>query len=338
MYKRLNSWKRKYLPKRILAIRLHAMGDVIITLPYLLHLRSTLPEGTRIDFVTITESKTIPKNIDLFDNVYAIRGGRNFKRQFIYTCILMPRLWFNRYHVVIDLQDAIISRFIRKCIMPKAWSTFDKVSRIPAGERSRLTIEAVGLGGNFAKSNFKIKNDFEAGELLMKNGWDGTSSLVILNPAGAFKTRNWPLSNYIAFAELWLQKFPQTQFLVMGIDLIVPKATYFKNKLAKYLIDIVNQTTPAQAFVVVQKAKLVLSEDSGLMHMAWVSGVPTLALFGSTKSFWATPLGNHTMLLSSSDLACGNCMLEACKYGDTHCLTRYSPTMVFERAVSLIHQ
>jgi len=29
-------------------------------------------------------------------------------------------------------------------------------------------------------------------------------------------------------------------------------------------------------------------------------------------------------------------MLEVCKYGDTHCLTRYSPKMVFERAVSLI--
>jgi len=336
MYKRLKIWNRRFAPKRVLAIRLHAMGDVTITLPYLLHLRGALPEGTTIDFVTLTESRTIPQNIELFDRVYAIGGGRNFKKQFLCTCLLLPRLWLNRYEMVLDLQDAIISRFIRKCLMPKAWSTFDKVSRIPAGERSRLTIEAVGLRSQLSSSRFKIKDDFAVEKLLMKNGWDGISSLLILNPAGAFITRNWPLSNYVAFAELWLKEFPQTQFLVMGLDLIVHKAAYFKNKLGKYVIDIVNQTTAAAAFVIVQKATLVLSEDSGLMHMAWVSGVPTLALFGSTKSYWATPLGDHTRLLGSSDLPCGNCMLEECKYGDTHCLTRYSPAMVFETAASLI--
>jgi len=338
MYKRLNSWKKKNLPKRILAIRLHAMGDVIITLPYLQHLRSNLPSYIRLDFLTLSECETIPENIHLFNKVYGIKGGRGFKKQLLFAFLLLPRLFLNRYDVVIDLNDAFLSRLIRKSLMAKAWSTFDKISRLSAGERTRQTIESVGLGKIFADTNFKIKDRFETERLLKENGWDGYSNLVILNPAGAFETRNWPLSNYVEFAKLWLHQFPLTQFLVMGIGAISSKTDYFKNELHDRLINLVNKTTPAEAFVIIQQVSLIVSEDSGLMHMAWVSGIPTLALFGSTKSFWAKPLGNHTNFLSSSDLECGDCMLEICKYGDTHCLTRYSPKMVFEKAASLINK
>jgi len=70
--------------------------------------------------------------------------------------------------------------------------------------------------------------------------------------------------------------------------------------------------------------------------MAWVSGIPTLAMFGSTRSDLSTPLGKHTLLLHSSDLECGNCLLAICKYGDTRCLTRYTPEFVFEKALTLV--
>ena len=55
---------------------------------------------------------------------------------------------------VLDLNDAIISRLVRKILFPKAWATFDKFSPIPAGERTQLTMEAVGLGKIIACTNF----------------------------------------------------------------------------------------------------------------------------------------------------------------------------------------
>jgi lipopolysaccharide heptosyltransferase II len=86
----------------------------------------------------------------------------------------------------------------------------------------------------------------------------------------------------------------------------------------------------------VQRAALVLSEDSGLMHMAWVSGTPLVALFGSTRSDWSSPLGPRSLLLDSSDLPCGNCMQATCQRGDVFCLSRRTPEEVFSRAVSLL--
>lgn len=330
------AWKEKKSPKRILAIRLHAIGDVVITLPYLQHLRKILPKNTRLDFLTIEECASIPQNIKLFDNVYVIRGRRNFKKQLAFTFLILPRLLLNRYDIILDLNDAIISRLVRKILLPKAWAIFDKFSPIPAGERTQLTIESVGLGKIIACTNFSLKNNLNGENILKDNGWKNNNQLVILNPAGAFETRNWPLKNYVAFAKLWLQLFPQTQFLILGVTSIGKKAEYFKNELEDSLINLINKTTTAEAFAIIQRVKMVLTEDSGLMHMSWISGIPTLALFGSTRGYHAKPLGEKSFLFDSSDLPCGNCMLEICKYGDIHCLTRYTPEMVFEKAKELV--
>ncbi len=330
------AWKKKKLPKKILAIRLHAMGDVIITLPYLQYLRNNLPSSIRIDYLTLEESAAIPKNIFLFNKVFKIRGGRNFYKQLFFACLLLPKLFFYRYDMVLDLQDAFISRLVRKVLLPNAWTTFDRFSPIPAGERTRLTMEAIGLGKINAFTHFTLKNELGIEGLLQTNGWQNNNELIILNPAGAFPTRNWPMENYISFAKLWAQEFPQTQFLVLGINTVAEKADYFKSQLGERLINLVNKTTPAQAFAIIQRIKLVLTEDSGLMHMAWVSGVSTLAIFGSTRGFHARPLGEKSFLFDSSDLLCGNCMLEICKFGDNHCLTRYTPEMIFKRALELV--
>lgn len=330
-------WEKKYNPKKILAIRLQAMGDLVITLPYLQNLRNSLPADTQLDLLTREEVNPIPKNLQLFNHVYSIGGGRNWKKQLVLTYLLLPKLLWQRYDAVIDLQNNLISKTVRKAIMPAAWSEFDRFAAVPAGECTRLAIEAIGLGECSANSSFIIKTgDADIVKLLMANGWDGKSKLVLLNPAGAFKTRNWPIEYYIEFTKLWTQRFPRTQFVVMGTSFISTKADYLKKEVGETLINLTEKTTPVQAFALLQKMQLVISEDSGLMHMAWVSGIPTLALFGSTRSDRATPLGKHTMLLNSSDLPCGNCMLEECKFGDNHCMTRYSPEFVVEKAMSLL--
>jgi ADP-heptose:LPS heptosyltransferase len=144
------------------------------------------------------------------------------------------------------------------------------------------------------------------------------------------------LENFASFAKLWLQQFPGTQFLVLGTSFIGAKADYVKDQLGEHAITIIDQTTPSEAFAIIQEVKFILSEDSGLMHMGWASGIPTLTLFGSTRSDWSKPLGPHSSYLDSSDLPCGNCMQETCRYGDVHCLTRYDAKAVFEYAKELM--
>src|SRR5215472_2790605 len=111
-------WKEKYPPKKILAIRLQATGDVVVTLPYLQDLYNSFGSRVQLDFLTRQETEDIPKNILLFNKVYSIGGGRNLKKQLLSTFLLLPQLLLQHYDAVIDLQNNVISKIIRKALLP----------------------------------------------------------------------------------------------------------------------------------------------------------------------------------------------------------------------------
>ncbi len=329
-------WIKEQVPRRVLAIRLQAMGDVMGTLPYLHDLRNSLPASAELDFLTREETDSVARGLVLFDRVISIGGGRSHKRQLLRTIFLLPWLLSRRYDVIIDLQNNGISGLVRRVLRPKAWSAFDRYSPIHGGERYRLTIEAAGLGANQLDPHFRLR-DAEAGHIMLKRaGWLDGEPLVLLNPAGAFETRNWEMEKWVGFARLWSADFPDTRFLVLGTHFIAAKAAYLQEQLGDKLLNLAGLTTPGQAFAVLQEVGLVLSEDSGLMHMAWTSGIPTMALFGSTRTDWAKPLGAHSFYLDSTDLACGSCMLSVCQWGDNRCMTRYTAEAVHQHCIALI--
>ena len=329
-------WQSTQPPHNFLFIRLQALGDVVITLAYIQAVRRGWPNA-KIDFLTREEFVDIPRNVDLFDRVYAIGGGRNSKAQFLHGTLMLPWLWSSRYDVVVDLQRSRVSQSIRKLLRPRAWSEFDRFSPISAGERTRRTIEAAGLRPITADTTLRFHNEESALDKLRKAGWTPSLESIVLNPAGFAVSRNWPLENYAEFANRWLRnQNPQAQFLTIGTELLGDKARFLKDKIRGKVVDLVGRTSASEACAIVGRATLVLSEDSGLMHMAWVSGVPTLALFGSSRHQWSRPLGEHARCLHSGDLPCGACFEATCRYGDVHCLTRFTPSMIVEEARNLL--
>jgi heptosyltransferase-2 len=330
------AWRDAAPPRRVLAIRLHALGDVLITLPYLQALREDYPD-VAVDFVTLAENAGIPQAVTLFDHVFPLGGGRSRRRQLVAATALAPRLMARRYDVVLDLQRGRVSRWLRWLIAPRAWSEFDRFSPQAAGERTRQTIAFAGLGGRMPTARLRLRDASAGLELLRTSGWDSHDHLVVLNPAGGWRTKNWPLAAYAEFARLWQGAAPwsHTRFLILGTPSLAPRAAELRAMLGSVVIDLVGRTTPAQAFSIVQRASLVVSDDSGLMHMAWVSGVPTVALFGASRAEWSAPQGPHTRTLDSSDLPCGQCMSPECALGDIRCLTRQTPARVYELARAL---
>src|SRR5713101_2442371 len=141
----IKAWSSQHRPHKVLAIRLHALGDTVITLPYLRSLRDNLPNA-QLGFLTRKEVASIAQHVDMFDHVFLIGGRRNFTLQFLSTLFVLPRLMRQRYDVVIDLQRNKLSRLVRRALRPVSYSEFDRLSPMAAGERTRLTIEATGLG------------------------------------------------------------------------------------------------------------------------------------------------------------------------------------------------
>jgi lipopolysaccharide heptosyltransferase II len=327
-------WREAAPPERLLAIRMQAFGDVVITLPYLRALQQMLP-GSAIDLITRQEDTVLPKAIRLFRYVDGIGGGRSERRQLLLIPFVVPRLLARRYDVVLDLQNNRVSRTIRRLLQPRAWASFDRFSPTSAGERTRQTITRAGFPLTRVDAVLPLAQPTVGDNLLHASGYDPTRELIVLSPAGAFSTRNWPLDRYVEFVRQWPAE-RRTQFVILGLDTLAGKAAMLSGALEGRLLNLVGKTDPVEAAAIVQRASLVLAEDCGLMHVAWVSGVPTLALFGSSQHVWSTPLGDHTVCLHSGDLECGACMQPECRYGDVHCLTRWSAQDVITRALALL--
>lgn len=333
------SWSSARAPKKILVIRFHAFGDVIITLPYLQALKNALPD-IELHYLTRNECADILSHTTMIDKVYQIDDNRNAKMLFGKTAALLPRLMLEHYDVVIDLQRNGISRMVRGVLHPKSYAEFDRYSMQSAGERVRRTINALHLSViSNDEQNIELKIDRFNHNQWSSRGYTEHMRYIVLNPAGSAVTKNWPIENYVRFASLWLQEIDdQTKFLILGTGRMLKKAEYLQDQLGSKIIDLVNATTQTEAMMLLKKAQFVLTEDSGLMHMAWISRIPLIALFGSTPSVWSKPLGDSSVCLDSSDLECGNCNNGECKFGDVHCLTRYSPEFVFGKARMLLQQ
>lgn len=332
-------WTGTRPPLKILVMRFQALGDTVITLPYLQNLKRQYPE-LELHFLTRKEVSPIPSSITLFDKVVEIGGRRNAKIQFLLTLLKLPALLLQRYDAVLDLQNHRISRIVRKVLRPKAWSAFivDRRTKLSAGERTKLTIEALWPGWKIEPdTRFEINTKTNTRELLIRHGWRSNADIVLLNPAGSFPSRNWPDDNYIAFAKLWLGKInSQAQFVLLLLPVLTKKSDYIAKALGDHCINLTGKASQVEAFAVLQQCSFALSEDGGLMHMAWIQGVPTLALFSSSRNEWSRPLGERSGSMDSSDMECGPCEFLVCKFGDNRCLTRYSPQFVFERARELI--
>ncbi len=329
-------WQSSSPPKKVLAIRFHALGDVVITLPYLQALKSGM-RGIELHFLTREEFADIPRSAAMFSKVFSIDDKRNPKILLAKSLRMLPQFLSEQYDVVLDLQRNSVSRWLRRLLLPKSYSEFDRHSALSAGERVRNTISLLGL--------YEIGVQLPAVELksydLSKDTWKSAGysrgvRYIVLNPAGSSSSKNWPIENYARFAELWLKKVDDgAKFLVIGTERVVEKASYLKRKMGERVINLVGLTVPAEAIFLIRQSRLILTEDSALMHMAWISKIPLVALFGSTFSVWSRPLGDSSVLLDSADLDCGCCNQPLCRFGDVHCLTRYSPESVVKVAAEL---
>ncbi len=102
-------------------------------------------------------------------------------------------------------------------------------------------------------------------------------------------------------------------------------------------INLAGQTSLVQAFALIASAYRVVSNDSGLMHVAAAFGVPQVAVYGSSSPEHTPPLNDKARVLwlrvdanYHPPLACAPCYERVCPLGHTRCLEDITPQRVLQ--------
>ena len=162
----------------------------------------------------------------------------------------------------------------------------------------------------------------------------GLSGYVAVAPGAEYgPAKQWPAAHYREIA-LSLAEMGHT---VVTVGL--PSERELGAAIVKGLdggINLCGETSLPALVAAVARAALLISNDSGAMHLAAALGVPQIAIFGSTNPTWTAPLNTKAHILYRRE-PCSPCYARICPLGHTRCLQNLAPTEVIAVAGRMLH-
>jgi len=99
-------------------------------------------------------------------------------------------------------------------------------------------------------------------------------------------------------------------------------------------VSLAGRTSLQEFICAIAQCRMLITNDSGGMHVAYAAGLPTVAIFGPTIEEATGPLGNHSRVIREP-VECSPCMLKDCPI-DHRCMERVVPERVAHEALELI--
>jgi len=154
----------------------------------------------------------------------------------------------------------------------------------------------------------------------------GGKRILALCPGAEYgPAKQWPATHY---AELAKQKIAQGWAVFIFGSKKDNTVSEKINQLAdNACYNFSGKTSLAEAIDLMSLAEVVVSNDSGLMHVAAALNKKVIAIYGSSDPKFTPPLNTSAKVINLN-LDCSPCFKRECPLGHTHCLTKILPTQV----------
>jgi heptosyltransferase-2 len=338
---------------RILIVAPAWIGDMVMTESLVAALRRrdpgaeihflapswTAPLGERMAGVVATHE--IDSMHGRFDLTMRIRTGKELRPEAFDLAIVLPA---SLKSAIPPLLAHIPKR--RGYVGEMRYGLLNQPRRIDKAKHPRTIDRFVALAddGTGAEPTVTppiLRYDREAArDAAMRLGLDrDTRPVVALCPGAEYgPSKQWPAAHFAALAGLLAARGFATW--IFGSDKDRPIADTILRLAVAHdedaaPIDLCGATGLLDAIDLMSLAAAVVTNDSGLMHIAAAIGRPLVALYGSTSPAVTPPLGKAVRILSR-DLFCRPCFKRECPLGHLDCLNLIAATEVADAIGALI--
>jgi len=145
--------------------------------------------------------------------------------------------------------------------------------------------------------------------------------------------KRWPASHFAAVAQAKLDE--GWQVWLFGSAKEQPLAAQIQASTAQGCVDLTGQTSLAEAIDLMAQARVVVCNDTGLMHIAAALVRPLVAVYGSSSPRFTPPLAKR-VVIASLNLSCSPCFARHCQFGHTACLQELPPQQILQGIEQLL--
>jgi heptosyltransferase I len=155
---------------------------------------------------------------------------------------------------------------------------------------------------------------------------------IVLLPGGRWDNKRWPVQYFVDLAKR-LQELPVLQLVVLGSKGERPLGETIAAAVPGFCLNLAGETTLDEMIEWIRQSRLVITNDTGPMHVAAATRRPIIAIFGPTDPANTGPYGQLQNVMQTAGLPCVPCLKSTCAYWDKlACLHAISPAAVFETA------
>ena len=325
------------------------MGDIIHALPVPQALKILYPRA-RITFLVNRQFQEILTGNPSIDEILLFdREIRNHFFKSIFSIISLVKAIRNKsFDLVIDLQGLLRSGLLAWAAKGKKVIGFENAregsrffydQRIPvenenmhAVDRYLLVPKSMGWSG---KAQFDIilnKKDEEFIEVFIKaEKVKSYLKIIGIQPVGRWKTKQWSGFNFARLADR-IQETNEYQVVFFGSKEDLFQVQEIAGQMKNLPIIATGKLTLKQLAAFLKKCEMLITNDSGPMHLAAALNIPVVALFGATDFRRTGPYGDRHYIIHQN-IFCSPCFSRTClnKSYDMECMETITPEEVFEK-------
>jgi 3-deoxy-D-manno-octulosonic-acid transferase/heptosyltransferase-1 len=346
----------------ILIVKLSAIGDVIHTLPALNAIRQHYPDA-HITWLVEEAAADLVIGHRALDRVI-VSGRKRWIAQLKSTrrkqAIAEIRAFWRdlrdtHYDIIIDFQSLLKSGMLSRLARGTRRIGFDKGmqhqehsylflnERLPpvdmevhALTRGLMLLEAIGIHNREAVYHVPVTEDDrrKVRDLLADKGIDGGRRLVAINPVALWETKLWRNERFAALADRLIRDGQVDVVFTGGPDDRRVVAD-IQGMMTSPAASLAGKTSLKQLAALYRQSEVLITTDTGPMHLAAAVGTPVMALFGPTAPWRTGPFGERHRVVRTAP-SCSPCFKRQCDRHRCRCMKEITVEMVWDAVAGLL--
>ena len=322
---------------RILIFNVNWLGDIVFTSPFIRALRKAFPESHIACAAPPRCREILEANRRLEEViVYDERGPEKTifgKLRFVFA------LKKKRFDTAFILHRSMTRAFITFLAGIKERVGYDTKRRgfiltrslpnptVPEHRVEHFLALARAVGADTSNKDYEFfideRDKESAARILEGSGVRPDERIAVLNPGGNWPPKRWPARRFAELADMLIEKYG-LRILITGAEKDKGLADEISGAMKGRAVSLCGKTGIRELAAVLRRAALVVSGDSGPMHIAVGVGANVIAIFGPTSPDITGPYGRGSYTVLRKDVGCEiPCLDTGCR--ENRCMTAISP-------------